>query len=66
MTLILRRDEGEDALAEYRGYTVGFCNPACRDDFAANRDARPGDRGCFDALIAEPELRPDVERGSSR
>lgn len=38
----------EDSLTVYRGYTVGFCNQHCRDDFAA----RPGDLGHFDAIIA--------------
>lgn len=23
-----------DSLARYRGHTVGFCNPGCRDKFA--------------------------------
>ena len=30
-----------DSLAEYRGVTVGFCNPGCRDDFVAHVDNRP-------------------------
>lgn len=42
-----------DALTRYRGHTVGFCNPACRDDFAADPQRHPHDRGWFDALIRE-------------
>jgi len=38
-------------LAHYRGRLVGFCNAHCRDDFAANIEERPDDRGVFDALI---------------
>ena len=41
------------SLTTYRGYTVGFCNEHCRDDFAANIDERPGDRAFFDAAISE-------------
>ena len=40
-----------EALAKYRGYTVGFCNTHCRDDFAAHVDDRPDDRAFFDELI---------------
>lgn len=29
----------ENALTEYRGLTVGFCNPGCRDDFARELSA---------------------------
>jgi len=43
----------EDSLTTYRGKVVGFCNPGCRDDFAANVEDRPKDRAYFDALIAE-------------
>ena len=25
----------QDSLTEYRGHTVGFCNPGCRDKFDA-------------------------------
>ncbi len=32
------------ALTNYRGVTVGFCNPGCRDDFAKAIDL-------FDELI---------------
>ena len=42
-----------DSLTEYRGYSVGFCNTHCRDDFAANVDERPNDTNAFDAVIAE-------------
>ena len=42
-----------DSLTTYRGVTVGFCNPHCRDDFAANVDERPNDTRYFDALIKE-------------
>lgn len=41
-----------DSLTTYRGQVVGFCNPHCRDDFAAHADQRPRDRAYFDALIA--------------
>lgn len=45
-----------EALTAYRGLTVGFCNPGCRDDFAANIGQRPLDTRYFDALIREHEL----------
>jgi hypothetical protein len=45
-----------DSLAPYRGLVVGFCNPHCRDDFAANVAQRPLDTRYFDALICEREL----------
>jgi hypothetical protein len=48
-----------DSLASYRGVTVGFCNPHCRDDFVANMAARPDDRRHFDALIDAGGGRPD-------
>jgi hypothetical protein len=44
------------SLTEYRGLTVGFCNPGCRDDFARNVSDRSHDRGYFDALIQERGL----------
>lgn len=47
------RTVADDSLASYRGHVVGFCNPHCRDDFAAHVDDRPRDRAYFDALIAE-------------
>lgn len=34
----------EDALALYRGFTVGFCNPDCRDKFVAATEM-------FDAIV---------------
>lgn len=45
-----------DSLALYRGFTVGFCNPGCRDDFAGNINSRPNDTNYFDVLIKENEL----------
>jgi len=41
------------SLAIYRGYTVGFCNQHCRDDFAANIEQRPNDRKFFDDAISK-------------
>ena len=41
------------SLALYRDQVVGFCNPGCRDDFAANPAESPKDREFFDALIEE-------------
>jgi hypothetical protein len=48
----------DDSLTDYRGLVVGFCNPHCRDDFAANIAQRPLDTRYFDALIREHELEP--------
>ena len=45
-----------DSLTQYRGFTVGFCNPGCRDDFAAAPEKLPRDVGYFDALIKEHGL----------
>lgn len=45
-----------DSLAQYRGFTVGFCNPHCRDDFRDHQQSRPDDSRYFDALIKELEL----------
>jgi endogenous inhibitor of DNA gyrase (YacG/DUF329 family) len=45
-----------DSLASYRGLVVGFCNPRCRDDFAAHVAQRPFDTRYFDALIHEHGL----------
>ena len=42
-----------DSLAEYRGYTVGFCNPGCSSDFEKNMDESPNDTRYFDVLIKE-------------
>jgi len=41
------------SLTVYRHRIVGFCNPHCRDDFAANIAERPNDTRYFDALIKE-------------
>lgn len=30
-----------DSLTEYQGKIVGFCNPGCRDKFAANPEKFP-------------------------
>lgn len=46
----------EDSLAPYRGLTVGFCNPGCRDDFVARTAECEADRRYFDALIHERGL----------
>ena len=45
-----------DSLTTYRGFTVGFCNPGCRDEFAAGPEKLPKDIGYFEALIAEHHL----------
>jgi endogenous inhibitor of DNA gyrase (YacG/DUF329 family) len=45
-----------DSLVRYRGLVVGFCNPRCRDDFAAHVAQRPLDTRYFDALIQERDL----------
>lgn len=37
-----------DSLMTYRGYTIGFCNPGCRDKFEAATTM-------FDAAIAAKE-----------
>lgn len=42
-----------DSLTTYRGHVVGFCNPHCRDDFAAHVAERPEDRAFFDRLLEE-------------
>ncbi|HET7674279.1 MAG TPA: YHS domain-containing protein [Gammaproteobacteria bacterium] len=46
----------DDSLTEYRGVTVGFCNPHCRDDFRDHVADRPADSRYFDTLIQELEL----------
>lgn len=43
----------EDSLVEYRGYTVGFCNPGCSGDFANDIENNPRDRHYFDVIIKE-------------
>ena len=45
-----------DSLTEYRGQTVGFCNPGCRDDFAQNIADSKHDTRYFDVLIKELDL----------
>lgn len=42
-----------NSLTKYRGYTVGFCNSHCRDDFARDIDAAVKDRAVFDAAISK-------------
>ena len=42
-----------DSLTEYKGFTVGFCNPGCRDDFASNLNDSSNDTMYFDVLIKE-------------
>ncbi|MEL6381696.1 MAG: YHS domain-containing protein [Cyanobacteria bacterium J06626_18] len=46
----------EDSLTKYKGHTVGFCNPNCRNEFASTPDAYPSDRTYFETLIKEYEL----------
>lgn len=43
----------DDSLTEYRGYTVGFCNPGCSSDFAKNIQDCLSDTRYFDVLIKE-------------
>lgn len=40
-----------NSLTSYRGYTVGFCNQHCRDDFASDIEGSSGDREFFDKII---------------
>ena len=40
-----------DSLTRYRQVVVGFCNPGCRDDFAADPQAHAADRAYFDARL---------------
>lgn len=46
----------EDSLTEYRGHTVGFCNPGCRDSFASDIAGSVSDTRYFDAIIKEHGL----------
>ncbi|MCW8092130.1 YHS domain-containing protein [Alteromonas sp. ASW11-130] len=46
----------DDSLTEYRGFTVGFCNSGCRDDFANNTEDCQSDTSYFDVVIKENEL----------
>ena len=41
-----------DSVTNYRGHTVGFCNPGCRDGFRSDPNACVADRRHFDRLIA--------------
>lgn len=45
-----------DSLTKYKDYTVGFCNPGCRDKFAAAPDDFPDAIQQFDQRIAEENL----------
>lgn len=45
-----------NSLTTYKNFVVGFCNPGCRDDFAANIDDCPKDKAYFDVLIKENDL----------
>lgn len=42
-----------NSLTHYRGFTFGFCNQECRDDFAKNTDECIKDRQYFDTLIKD-------------
>ena len=42
-----------DSLTFCRGHTVGFCNPGCRDKFAASPDAFPDAKALFDDRIKD-------------
>lgn len=46
----------KDSLSEYLGFTVGFCNPGCRDDFEKNIADNKADTDYFDVIIKEKEL----------
>jgi hypothetical protein len=43
----------ENSFTVYRKYTVGFCNPGCRDSFAYDPTASEDDCRYFDVLIKE-------------
>ncbi len=44
------------SLTEYKGHTVGFCNPGCRDGFDQG-DAKSGrDKKYFDVIVKENNL----------
>ena len=45
-----------DALTDYRGVNVGFCNTGCRDSFASDPQAYAQDRLYFDRLIARQTI----------
>jgi len=42
-----------DSLTQYRQYTVGFCNPNCRDSFAKDPQGSVNVCAYFDVLIKE-------------
>ncbi len=42
----------DDSLTRYKDRVVGFCNPGCRDKFAANPAGFPDAVAVFDGLIA--------------
>jgi mannose-6-phosphate isomerase-like protein (cupin superfamily) len=42
-----------DSLTEFEGHVVGFCNPGCRDKFAADPSSHPEAVGYFNALMSE-------------
>ena len=42
-----------NSLTTYNGHTVGFCNPDCRDKFAADPEAFPEAREQFDERIQD-------------
>ena len=42
-----------DSLTEYRGHTVGFCNPGCCRGFENNDEKSPADQRYFDVVIKE-------------
>ena len=50
------RPVSSDSLTEYRGHTVGFCNPGCRDDFAKDIAQSKSDSAYFDVIIKEQSL----------
>ena len=50
-----------DSLTTYKGHIVGFCNPGCSNDFAANPNNCPKDRAYFDTLLKEYELAVTVD-----
>ena len=45
-----------DSLTKYRGFTVGFCNTGCRDDFTTNIEGNQKDSNYFDVVIKETNL----------
>lgn len=42
-----------DSLTTWEGHTVGFCNPGCRDKFAADPEAYPQATAKFRALAED-------------